>query len=223
MCAGQRNSSLGGPIANQAGGGHTTWLVADFDGDHISDLAVGRTETSCFQLEIHLSTQPNKASVHHRDVLAGMAFLVYDIDRDNDQDLILANPGSLYPAAVWLNDGRGHFEETERLGGFSLVREDPLTLETESSQAEPVAIAQDDDRPLDKSGVLQATVASGTTSLFLPAGKDSPSKLGPFMFLRAAPLLTLLSFPEQRSHSARLQTELGSSCNTFPGSDVSKE
>jgi hypothetical protein len=168
MCAGQRNSSLGGPIANQAGGGHTTWLVADFDGDHISDLAVGRTETSCFQLEIHLSTQPNKASVHHRDVLAGMAFLVYDIDRDNDQDLILANPGSLYPAAVWLNDGRGHFEETERLGGFSLLREDPLTLETESSQAEPVAIAQDDDRPLDKSGVLQATVASGTTSLLSP-------------------------------------------------------
>src|SRR5882724_6472139 len=140
MCAGQRNSSLGGSIANQAGGGHSTWLVADFDGDRISDLAVGRTEDSCFQVEIHLSTQTSNASVHHTDVVAGMSFFAYDIDRDDDQDLILANPNSLYPAAVWLNDGKGHFEETERLDGFSLVCEDPSTLETESSQAEPVSI-----------------------------------------------------------------------------------
>jgi hypothetical protein len=193
ISADQRNSSLFGSISNPAGAGHRTWLVADFDGDRISDLVVGRTEDSCFRVDIHLSTQPGNASVCHSGVVAGMSLFVYDIDRDNDQDLILASPTSLSPAAVWLNDGKGHFEESERSDGFSLVCKDPSTLETESSQAEPVSIAQDDDRPLDKSSVLQATVTLDVTNLLFPRWRGLAIEVRTFHLPPRSPPPILLS------------------------------
>jgi hypothetical protein len=168
ICAGKSSPSPFRFIPEKAGEDQRHWLVADFDGDYISDVVVARSEASFIRVEIHLSTEPREISIHHSNAEPGIRLFVYDVDRDSDQDLIFAGTASLSPPAVWLNDGKGYFEQSEGSNGFSLVCEDPSTLETESSQAEPVSTAQDDDRLLDKSSVLQATVTLDVTNLFSP-------------------------------------------------------
>jgi hypothetical protein len=193
ICAEKNNPSFFVSIPDNAGEDHCRWLVADFDGDHISDLAVARSEASFIRVEIHLSTEPHETSIHHSSAEPGIRLFVYDVDRDNDQDLIFASPASLSPPAVWLNDGKGHFEQSEGSDGFSLVCEDPLTLETESSQAEPVLIAQDDDRPLDKSCVLRATVTLDVTNLLSPRWRGFAIEVRTFYLPPRSPPPILLS------------------------------
>jgi len=190
---GEKSPSRGSPVQNQFGETDGGWLVADFDGDRILDLARGHAEDSCFRVDIRLSTQGGDTSVRRSNVGAGTNFFVYDIDQDDDQDLILANFTSPSFATVWLNDGRGHFDESKQLDGFTGVRKDPATVETENSQAEPVSVAQDDDSPFDKTSILQAAVALAIASLVSPSSKGFAIEVGSYNFSpRSPPLVPAL-------------------------------
>jgi hypothetical protein len=160
--------------------GHRSWLIADFDGDDIPDLAMGRDEHSCYQVEVHLSTERTNASVHQGHIAAGVKLFVYDIDQDDDQDLVLTSLTSLSPAAVWLNDGKGHFDESDVFTDFKMVCEHRSTLETESAQAEPASVTQDDDRPFDRSSVQQDFFVLNVTSLLLRRWRNFAIELSPY-------------------------------------------
>jgi hypothetical protein len=160
--------------------GHRSWLIADFDGDYIPDLAMGRNEHSCYQVEVQLSSERASAPVHQGHIDAGVKLFVYDIDQDDDQDLVLTSLTSLSPAAVWLNDGKGHFDETDVFTDFKMVCEHRSSLETESAQAEPASVTQDDDRPFDRSSVQQDCVVLSIASLLIRRWRDFAIELSPY-------------------------------------------
>jgi hypothetical protein len=153
--------------AEEAGTGLSNWLVADFDGDHIPDLAIGRSGVNWVQVDIRLSAESSQTSIRHGRAERGLRVLAYDVDRDDDQDLIFASSSSLSPPTVWLNDGKGHFERSERRNELNLIDEGSSWLEIDCFQAEPVPVTQDDDRPsLDRSSSLRV--------------KPAPELKGPF-------------------------------------------
>jgi len=143
------------------GRGQGNWFIADFDGDQVSDLAVKHSEASSIRVDIRLSTEPRETSILHRGGERGLRLLIYDVDRDNDPDLIFASLTSFAPPAIWLNDGKGHFELSGEFNVFSLTHGGPSGLETEGSEAEAVLAATDDGPPnLDRSGGLQARLVA---------------------------------------------------------------
>ena len=95
--------------ADQHVGSRLTW---DFDGDQITDLAVGSVRGSTFTISVRFSTGLHrvvlKSSVrgHVTPYLAAT-----DVDHDNDVDLILTGI-SLRPLAVWINEGEGRFNKS---------------------------------------------------------------------------------------------------------------
>ena len=41
----------------------------------------------------------------------GLGLITCDVDQDGDQDLVLTSSTSLFPLAIWISDGAGHFQE----------------------------------------------------------------------------------------------------------------
>ncbi len=165
LCADVTDSFLLRSSSEEAGAGLINWLIADFDGDHISDLAIGRSGAFGFRVQIRLSTEGSETSIHHHSTEPGLRVLAYDVDRDNDQDLIFVSSTSLSPPAVWLNDGKGHFERTEPSNELHLIDEGYCRSEIEPSQAELTPITQDDDRStLDRCSLLRGKPALWFTS-----------------------------------------------------------
>ena len=156
LCADGTDSFFLHSSSKEAGAGLRNWLIADFDGDHISDLAIGRSGAFGVRVQIRLSTEGSETSIHHHSTEPGLRVLAYDVDRDNDQDLIFVSSTSLSPPAVWLNNGKGHFEQSEPLGELNLTDEGYCRREIDPFQAEAAPITQDDDRSsLDRSSILR--------------------------------------------------------------------
>jgi len=79
------------------------------DGDHQPDTVECRLEGTFCRLTIQLSQRNELITLGTRAILSNVVLSAVDIDRDNDRDLVILTPGNLFPLAVWLNDGAGHF------------------------------------------------------------------------------------------------------------------
>ncbi len=90
--------------------GFSSIVGADFDGDMKPDMIVGTAAGRGYVLQIQFSTQIPSASLALDSALPGMTVLSRDINQDNDADLIVTSCTSLIPVAVFLGDGKGHFQ-----------------------------------------------------------------------------------------------------------------
>ena len=102
------------PSASASGSG---WSLADLDGDRVADLAnagPGLREGSSYvhRVQIDLS-RSGTASFDVHGASAAIRLSLRDIDGDHDRDLVIFEPSSGLPVAVWLNDGAGHFTEAD--------------------------------------------------------------------------------------------------------------
>src|SRR5262245_65268928 len=62
-------------------------------------------------VEIQFATGRNSGSMVFPVSKIGINIFAADVDLDSDQDLVITSDTSWFPAAVWLNSGRGHFEQ----------------------------------------------------------------------------------------------------------------
>jgi hypothetical protein len=92
-----------------------SWAVSDMNGDKIADLAFagpGRREGTEYAREISVNLAgAGRSQFTVRSPGAAIQLTLRDIDGDHDRDLIIVEPWSRRAIGVWLNDGRGHFEE----------------------------------------------------------------------------------------------------------------
>ncbi len=85
------------------------------NGDKVADLAFagpGRREGAEYAREINVNLAgAGKSQFTVRSPGAAIQLSLRDIDGDHDRDLIIVEPWSRRAIGIWLNDGRGHFEE----------------------------------------------------------------------------------------------------------------
>src|SRR5262245_17896358 len=93
--------------------------VADLDGDKIRDVAsgvrVGQTEKGyLYRIDLDLSSNaaPTSLLVYSSE-LTGLNVEALDVDGDSDLDLVVSGRLTSQPSGVWINDGKGHFSETD--------------------------------------------------------------------------------------------------------------
>lgn len=82
---------------------------AHLDDDQILDRVVGHLEGSSFRTEVFFSSGRNSMLLHNPLIFPLAEIKVYDIDHDNDNDLVVQEFGASGILNVWLGDGRGHF------------------------------------------------------------------------------------------------------------------
>ena len=102
-CPGER-------ISLNPGSGGETSILADFDGDRLPDVATGRLAGGMYRIEIRFSSDSTTCLVMNY-IPPQATMYVMDVDGDNDLDLVVTDGFSLFPQAVWLGDGKGHFQD----------------------------------------------------------------------------------------------------------------
>ena len=129
-----------------------TSVLSDLDGDSRSDLAISQFDGGSYHIEIQLTTEQEKRSLNSNTSEFAIHLVVCDVDRDNDRDLILVSFTSMLPVAVWLNDGKGHFEEGSRWLWPNLIGSDnPSAVNHESPSVLAVSTTQNYRMPVDRS------------------------------------------------------------------------
>jgi hypothetical protein len=92
-----------------------SWAVSDINGDTVADLASagpGRREGAEYAREISVNLGgAGKSQFTVRSSGAAIQLSLRDIDGDHDRDVVIVEPWSRQAIGIWLNDGRGHFEE----------------------------------------------------------------------------------------------------------------
>lgn len=83
---------------------NSTSILADFDNDNRPDLAIIRSDGTHYKVDIQLSAQESVSYTIPRSA-AGFRAMVFDIDDDGYDDLILFNGTSSQLLGMWLNDG----------------------------------------------------------------------------------------------------------------------
>jgi len=91
-----------------------SWILSDVDGDNRPDLALGRPTPGGYTVEIRYSNHPETALLVLGRGATVVRCVASDIDRDNDQDLLVYSIGILEYRAVWVNDGQGHFFRSDK-------------------------------------------------------------------------------------------------------------
>ncbi len=92
---------------------HQSAVSADFDGDQQLDQASMRFAKDGYEIDVTLRAHPETGtkifwpSSEH----VGLGLISCDVDQDGDQDLVLTSSLSLFPLAVWISDGAGHFQK----------------------------------------------------------------------------------------------------------------
>src|SRR5262245_3732668 len=64
-------------------------ISADFDGDHLADIASGRYHGQTYSVEIGFSTGRSPASLSFKSACPDFSIFAHDIDSDNDEDLVV--------------------------------------------------------------------------------------------------------------------------------------
>jgi len=82
---------------------------AHLDNDHILDRVVGRIEGNSFRTEVFLSNSKSSTLLHTPLSFPAAEIKVYDIDNDNDNDVIVQEFGAPGILNAWLGDGQGQF------------------------------------------------------------------------------------------------------------------
>jgi len=82
---------------------------AHLDNDHILDRVVGRIEGNSFRTEVFLSNSKGSTLLHTPLSFPAAEIKVYDIDNDNDNDLVVQEIGRPGILNAWLGDGQGQF------------------------------------------------------------------------------------------------------------------
>ena len=96
-----------------------TWLSyqstvnAEFDGNHQLDQASIRFAKNGYEIDVTLRAHPETGAkiFWPSSERVGLGLISCDVDQDGDQDLVLTSPLSLFPLAIWISDGAGHFQE----------------------------------------------------------------------------------------------------------------
>jgi hypothetical protein len=84
----------------------------DFGGDNHVDQEHIKFSKDGYEIEVTLRAHPGtEAKIFWpSSEQVGLGLITCDVDQDGDQDLVLINPTSLFPLAVWISDGTGHFQ-----------------------------------------------------------------------------------------------------------------
>jgi hypothetical protein len=83
---------------------------ADFDGDQKADMAMARLSKDRYKIVVLLSKSSEAAVLDPSVPLTGFQVLACDINSDSFQDIVVTDAIAKQPLAIWLGDGRGHFE-----------------------------------------------------------------------------------------------------------------
>jgi len=101
--------------------------VADFDGDHIPDVAsgtnLGRTEQGYnYRVDLDLTdnSQAKPFSVISNEP-NGLDIETIDVDGDQDLDLVITGRLLQQPIGIWINDGQGNFTQDDSTPITSLL------------------------------------------------------------------------------------------------------
>jgi hypothetical protein len=151
---------------------------SDFDGDHCFDVITGKREGLYYRVEIELSSQQEKTSfsLSNSDPLVQLSSR--DVDSDNDQDLVLSSSTALYPLAIWLNDGKGNFQQGDPGMGIALITsQSPSSYHGGASQADPVCIGPDGRLPMDKSNAHLGATPLANVSLIVSGSEKSSLRI----------------------------------------------
>ncbi len=120
--------------------GHIGWTAADFDGDNQLDLATTRSAgRGAYVLELELSTRRGGSSGQFSfPPLPASAFGLHltprDVDGDHDLDIIVTSGFARQPVAVWINDGKGAFQEGDIAAYPAWVWREDLSFSARSPQ-----------------------------------------------------------------------------------------
>jgi len=164
------SQSISNPTEVQtvADSGREVSIQVDFDGDHRPDLLTGSFVDGVYRIEIRLSS--NSSLDTFRSLVSekpyGIVVSALDVDGDNDLDLVVTDGFSLFPKAVWLGDGKGHFENGDPiswLGSFAIGR--AATYRASEYGSVPAASGPTERVPFDRSPGASSHVIS-------PAGED---------------------------------------------------
>lgn len=88
----------------------------DFNSYHPFDQASIKFAKNGYEIDVRLHANPeNRAKIFWpSSERVGLGLISCDVDQDGDQDLVLTSPLSLFPLAIWLSDGAGHFQEGDK-------------------------------------------------------------------------------------------------------------
>jgi hypothetical protein len=136
---------------NESWSGGNTSVLSDFDGDGTADLAVGRFDGHNYNIDILLSAERSNTLLSSGHIEPGFCLLARDVDLDNDQDLVLVNYTSLLPLAIWLNDGKAKFQQSDRWSWLNLITNDhTCSADPKGLSASPISLSENDRFPLNR-------------------------------------------------------------------------
>src|SRR5689334_15665129 len=107
--------SLAASTPDLPGAMDSGWVMADLNGDHHVDVATARSalrNAAGYSQEVRIQLGSSQQTSFRFDSSSSTVELSsQDVDGDDDGDLVVFEPLSSQPIAVWLNDGAGSFHE----------------------------------------------------------------------------------------------------------------
>lgn len=109
----------------------TGWVLADFSGNEDFGLATAssaRHDARGYSQEVRVRFGSHRqSSFKFRSRSATVDLSTFDLDGDQDRDLVVREPLSMKPIGVWLNDGHGSFHEGNLADFPALGRSGPTS------------------------------------------------------------------------------------------------
>lgn len=131
-------------------------VVSDFDRDNLPDLAILKQGVGRGTIEIQLSSKSDNPSLTITSEVFGTGLFAFDIDHDNDQDLIIQSDSLSEPFECWLNDGNGHFVKDNRRQNGELLNDNSNSINRATSTGERLCFSSSQRPPLNRAAVVTA-------------------------------------------------------------------